>query len=178
MSLFVVSPGEEAPAAGFEAPGPAVVPWGVPPGGAAFLMTLNASGVSLSETGPPGGGAFSMTLNAGGRGLSEATGPPGAVALSWVLKASGSADCAAPGPEGWDDPPPSPGWGTVLGGRRTVVAGEGRVLTVGTGRVVDVGGVATRGGSAPGRPGRAPAGFPSPMTMTPATLFLASNMRL
>jgi hypothetical protein len=116
------------------------------------LMTLNASGVSFSETGPPGGGAFSITLNAGGRGPSEATGPPGAVALSWVLKASGSADCAAPEPEAWDAPPPPPGWGTVLGGRRTVAAGEG-VAVEGLLLTVDAGGVATRGGCAPGRPG-------------------------
>jgi len=77
VSLFVVSPGDGAPAAGFESPGPAAVPCGVPPGGGAFRMTLKASGVSLSVTGPPGGGAFSMTLKAAGKGPSEAAAPPG-----------------------------------------------------------------------------------------------------
>jgi len=99
-----------------------------------------------------------MTLKAGGRGPSEATGPPGAVAPSWVLKASGRDDWAAPEPGVWATVPPCPGWGTVLGGRRTVAAAggvevEGLLLTVGAGRVVDAGGVATRGGCAPGRPG-------------------------
>jgi hypothetical protein len=106
VSLFVVSPGDEALVADFESPGPAAAPGGVPPGGGAFLMTLNASGVSLSDTGPPGGGAFSITLNAGGKGPSDAAGPPGAGAFCWALKASGSADCAAAEPGGCDAVPP------------------------------------------------------------------------
>ena len=159
VSFFVVSPGDGAAATGFESPGPAAVPCGVPPGDVVLPVALGTPGEAPSFfTGPPGGGAFSMTLNAAGKGPSETAAPPGAGAFSWVLKASGSADCAAPEPEGWDDPPASPGWGTVLGGRRTVAAGEGvgvegLLLTVGAGRVVDAGGVATRGGCEPGRPG-------------------------
>jgi hypothetical protein len=60
LSLFAASPGEEAFFAGVEPPGLTAVPCGV----------------------PPGGGAFSMILNAGGRGPSEATGPPGVEAFS------------------------------------------------------------------------------------------------
>ncbi len=151
VSLFVVSPGDGVPAAGFESPGLAAVPCGVPPGGGAFLITLNASGVSLSDTGPPGGGAFSITRKAGGRGLSEATGPPGGVTFSWALNASGRGDCAGAEPGVWIGAPPGAGWGTVLGGRRTVAAGGvtgvvGLLLTAGAGRVVDPGGVTTLGG--------------------------------
>jgi len=152
VSLFAASPWDGEPVAAFESPGLAAVPCGVPPGGGAFLMTLNASGVSLSDTGPPGGGAFSITLNAGGRGLSEATGPPGGVAFSWALNASGRGDCAGAEPGVWVGASPGAGWGTVLGGRRTVAGGVvgvvGLLLTAGAvaGRVVDPGGVATRGG--------------------------------
>ena len=177
LSPFESSPGEGALVKGVEPPGPAAVPCG-----GAFLMTFDASGISLSATGPPGGGAFSMTLNAGGKGPSDAAGPPGAVAFSWALKASGSADCAGAEPGVCDAVPRCAGWGTTLGGRRRLAAGgvetEGLVLTAGAGRAVAVGGVATLGGRAPGLAGWDPAGFPSPITITPATLFLLSNMRL
>ena len=69
-----------------------------------------------------------------------------------------------------------------LGGLRTAAAGrvlvEGVVLTVGVGLVVVLDGVVTLSGVEPGLPGCAAEGAASPMTITPATSFLASNMRL
>jgi hypothetical protein len=110
-------------------------------------MTLDASGVSLSETGLPGGAAFSMTLKAGGSGPSEATDPPGSAAVSSALKASGVENCVAAVPGCWGRVPPRAGWGRTLGGRRnTVGAGavdvEGLLLNVAEGRFAVPGGVA------------------------------------
>ena len=120
-------------------------------------MTLEATGGSLSDIGAGVGGAFSITLKAGGKGLSDEAGPPGPGAFSWTSASSRFGDCKGPELGGWDAALPDAGCGIVLGGRRTAAAGgvevEGLLLTAGAGRVVDAGGVATRGGCAPGLAG-------------------------
>jgi hypothetical protein len=151
LSLFDAFPEEGELVEGLESPGLVAVPCGVPPGGGAFLMTRNASGVSLSETGPPGGVAFSMTRNAGGRGPSEATVPPGLGAFSCALKASGVVDDDELEPGSWEAAPPRADGVMALGGRRTTVAAGGAdvedlLLNVAPGRLVVPCGVATLGG--------------------------------
>jgi hypothetical protein len=97
-----------------------------------------------------------MTLNARGKGLSDSAGPPGLGAFSWISESSGFEDCETAEP-GRGVLRPNAGWGRVLGGRRTVAGGVvgvvGLLLIVGAGRVADVGGVVTREGCTPGRPG-------------------------